>query len=425
MSMESQDGGRQAPENRDVRKKDAVDAPGARVLMLLQNTCYPKDYRVRREAKALVAAGYRVTVISPKTPEQSWHEVLDGVRVYRYPRFPSASGFLGYLGEYGYSMAMTFFLSLLVLVQRGFDVVHAHCPPDAFVGIAAFYKLLGKRFVYDHHDLSPELYHARFGGTGNRTVFGALLFLEKLSCRLADHVIATNESYKAVDMERGRVPAERITIVRNGPDLDGANPAKNASDLRPAGKSVLCYVGIIGTQDGVDFLLRALHHLLHDLGRTDFVCYILGKGEAVPGLKALKEELSLSDWVTFTGWQSRAGVDLYLSAADICVAPEPSNPYNDRSTAIKVMEYMASCKPIVSFDLPEHRFSAQEAALYAQPNDELDYARKIATLMDDPEQRRHLGEVGRRRIETGLAWTFQERHLLEAYELITASQSEI
>lgn len=392
---------------------------GNRVLMLLQNTCYPLDYRVFREARALTQAGYRLTVISPRTPQQAGREVLDGVTVYRYPRAPQASGFIGYLGEYGYSMVLTFVLSLVVLARGGFDVVHAHCPPDAFSLVAAFHKLLGKRFVYDHHDLSPELYLARFRGRGKGLVYRNLVRLEKLCCRLADQVIATNESYKAVEMQRGRVPEERITVVRNGPDLDDAPPAETGFDLGPAGETVLCYVGVMGTQDGVDYLVRALHHLVYALDRPDVRCYLLGRGDAVPRLKSMVEELDLSDHVVFTGWVDRAEVNRYIGAADICVAPEPSDPYNDRSTAIKVMEYMSFGKPIVSFDLPEHRFSAQGAALYARPNDELDYAQKIAALMDDPEERQRLGQIGRQRIEEGLAWPFQARHLLEAYKAVT------
>lgn len=396
----------------------AKEKVGNRVLMLLQNTCYPRDYRVLREARALTRAGYRLTVISPRTPQQARHEILDDVTVYRYPRGREASGFIGYLGEYGYAMAMTFALSFAALVRQGFDVVHAHCPPDTFALVAAFYKLLGKRFVYDHHDLSPELYLARFRGSGKGSVHRVLVWLEKLCCRLADHVIATNESYKALEMQRGHVPEERITVVRNGPDLNGYTLPETTFDLRPGGKKVLCYVGVMGTQDGVDYLLRALHHLVYDLDRPDVYCYLVGRGDAVPGLRLMVEQLSLSDYVVFTGWMDRARVSRYIGAADVCVAPEPSDPYNDRSTAIKVMEYMSFGKPIVSFDLPEHRFSAQDAALYAKPNDELDFARKIAVLMDDPDQRQRLGQIGRQRIEEVLAWRFQAKHLLEAYKTV-------
>lgn len=389
---------------------------GKRILMLLQNAPYPHDTRVHHEARALATAGYHVTLICPGVAGQSRQEILEGVRIFRFPRPSYASSFLGYLYEYGYSLVMIFLTSLIVLVRHGFDVVHVHCPPDAFVFIAAFYKLLGKRFVYDHHDLSPELYCARFGGSGNRSVYRMLVLLEKLACRLADHVIATNQSYKKVEMQRGHVPEERITIVRNGPDLNSRSPGATDPGLRQPGKTTLCYVGVMGVQDGVDYLLRALKHLVHDMGRTSVSCFLVGRGEAKPRLEALTVELGLSDYVLFTGWVSKAEVARYITAADICVAPEPSNPYNDRSTAVKVMEYMALRKPMVAFDLPEHRFSAQDAAVYAHPNDERDFALKIAALMDDPERRQEMGRVGRQRIEEGLAWSNQEKHLLDVYQ---------
>lgn len=392
---------------------------GNRILMLLENNPYPQDTRVRRESRSLMAAGYHVSVICPKAPGQPRRNILDGVRVYRFPAPLPANGFLGYLWEYGYSMVATFVLSLLVFLREGFDVVHAHCPPDTFVFIATFYKLLGKRFVYDHHDLAPEMYYARFGGSGNKLVYHTLVLLEKLSCRFADHVIATNQSYKAVQMQRGRVPEERITIVRNGPDLNRLRPVEPDPDLRQKGKTIIGYVGTMGFQDGVDCLLRALQHLVYDLGRTDFFCVIIGKGDAWASLKILSRQLGLDEYIWFTGYVSDADLLRYLSTADICVDPDPSNPFNDRSTMIKIMEYMALGKPIVAFDLPEHRVTAQDAAVYARPNAEFDFAQQIALLMDDPEQRRKIGQKGRERVETELDWSYQEKHLLEVYQGLT------
>jgi glycosyltransferase involved in cell wall biosynthesis len=389
---------------------------GSHVLMLLENNPYPADPRVFLEANALTTAGHHVSVICPRHPGQRWHEVLNGVSVYRYPTPPAANSSLGYVWEYAYSMAATFVLSLLVCWREGCDIVHTHNPPDTFVFIATFYKLLGKRFIYDHHDLAPEMYYARFGGCGNRLIYHVLAFLEKLSCRLADHVITTNQSYKQIEMQRGRVSEERITIVRNGPDLHRLQPT--APTPRPPGKTIIGYVGAMGFQDGVDYLLRALHHLVHDLGRTDFFCILIGTGHALANLKALAIQLHLDAYVRFCGFVSDADLVRYLSNADICVDPDPSNPFNDHSTMIKMMEYMALGKPIVAFDLPEHRFTAQDAATYACPNDEMDFARHIAALMDDPERRRRMGQRGRERVETELAWTYQEKHLLEAYRAL-------
>jgi len=395
---------------------------GGRVLMLLEKGGYPRDYRVRLEARPLAAAGYQVSVICPLDPGQPWREVLDGVRIYRFPAPPAANSFLGYLWEYGYSMVATFVISLFILLREGFDVVHTHNPPDTFVFIAAFYKLLGKRFVYDHHELTPELYYARFGASGSRLVYQMLVLLEKISCRLADRVIAPNQSYKAVEMQRGHVPEERITIVRNAPTLDRLRPVAPAPGLRQKGKTIISYVGVMGFQDGVDYLLRALRHLAYDLGRTDFLCVLVGAGDALPSLKSLTERLGLANHTLFTGWVHHTEVDRYLNAADICVAPEPSNSYNDRSTMIKMMEYMALGKPIVAFDLPEHRVTAQDAVLYARPNDELDFAQQIAALMDAPERRKRMGEKGRERVEKELAWPHQEKFLLEAYESLVSQR---
>jgi glycosyltransferase involved in cell wall biosynthesis len=390
--------------------------------MLVENQSYPEDPRVRREATALIEAGYQVTVIAPGRRGQAWRENVTGVQVYRFPAPPGGTDFLGYLWEYGYSVTATFVLSLLVFLRRGFDVVHAHNPPDLFVFIAAFYKLFGKRFIYDHHDLAPEMYYARFEGSGNRWVYRILIALEKLSYRVADHVIATNASYKAVALQRGRVPEERVTIVRNGPELQGLKLVAPDAQLRLKAEIIIGYVGAMGVQDGLDYLLRALRYLVYDLGRTDVFCVLIGKGDARAHMKQLTAQLGLDDYVWFTGWVTDDELVRYLSTADICVDPDPSNPFNDRCTMIKMTEYMALAKPIVAFDLPEHRYTAQGAALYAKSNDELEFARALVQLMDDPAQRRAMGASGRQRIESELAWHYSVPHLLSAYHKVLQAQ---
>ena len=292
--------------------------------------------------------------------------------------------------------------------------MHTHNPPDILFLIAGFYKLLGKRFVYDHHDLSPELYTARFGKRG--MMRDLLVMGEKAACGLADHVIATNESYKQVEMQRGGVAADRITVVRNGPNLNRFYPVPPNLELRSRASILLGYIGVIGPQDGVDYLLRAIHHLVYDLKQEDFFCVIIGRADKPDVLEALARELQIEKYVWFTGWISYEDVLCYLSTVDIGVDPDPSNPFNDRCTMIKMMNYMAMSKPIVAFDLPEHRVTAREAALYARPNDELDFARQIVTLIEDPDLRKQMGDAGRLRIETELAWPFQAGHLVEMYE---------
>ena len=389
---------------------------GNRILMMVENCSYPADARVRREARTLVSAGYQVSVISPADPGQPAREIVDGVRVYRYKAPRPGNGLVGFLWEYGYSLAAAAILSLVVLFREGFDVLHCHNPPDLFVLIGLPYKLLGKQFVFDHHDLSPEMYVARIPGDGSSIVIAALTFFEKLTCWAADHVITTNQSYRKINMDRGGVPAQRITVVRNGPDLNRVQVQAPDADLRAKASTIIGYVGVMGFQDGIDYFIRALDHLRRDLGEDDFFCVMIGKGAARDQLMQLTEEFGLGDHVWFTGRVSDADLMAYLSTADICIDSDPKNPFNDRSTMIKMMEYMALGKPIVAFDLTEHRATADDGALYAQGNDELDFARKIAQLIRDPQLGYDMGQRGQERIHERLAWHHQEPHLLAAYE---------
>jgi len=397
-----------------------------RILMLLENLPFPQDLRVRREANALHAAGYRVTVICPAGKGQSFRETVNGVRVYRYPAPRAAIGFLGYIWEYGWSMVASFFLAALVFLTDGFDVIHAHNPPDTFVFIAMLYKLFAKRFVFDHHDLSAEMYQARLSGRGNPMVYRVLVWLEKMTCLLADHVIVTNESYKRFAMERCRVPEVRITIVRNGIELNSLNGnIEPDRGLRAMGKTIIGFVGVMGFQDGVDYLLRALRHLVYDLGRADFHCVLIGGGDAWASLKEQAHQLGLDEHVQFMGFIFGGELHRYLSAADICVDASPSNPYTDHSTMFKIMEYMSLGKPIVAFDLPEHRFTAQDAAVYVPPNDERAFAQAIALLIDDPRRRAALGDSGPRRIKTQLAWDYSIPNLLRAYRVVLPREAHL
>lgn len=395
---------------------------GDRVLMLLENSTYPLDRRVRQEATSLAGAGYQVSVICQRDSRQPWCEEMEGVSVFRYPPPPQAQNFLGYALEYGYSFVAMFVLSLWVWARRGFDIIHAANPPDTAVFIALFYRLFGVRFVFDHHDLVPEMYLVRAGHKETGTAYRVLTWLEKRSFQAADHVIATNESYKAVAMRRGQVPEERITVVRNGPALDRLKLVQPDADLQSRGVVIIGYIGVMALQDGLDYLLRALHFLITVLQRSDFFCVIIGKGSALAELKVLASQLGLDQHVWFTGFVPEEDMLRYMSTIDIGVDPDPSNGFNEQCTMIKLMEYMALGKPIVAFDLPEHRVTAGEAALYARPNEELDLARKLLVLMDDPERRRRMGEIGRDRVERELAWPYQAEHLLDAYRSLAANR---
>jgi glycosyltransferase involved in cell wall biosynthesis len=401
--------------------------------MLVENN-FPADPRVRNEAYTLAGAGYPVTVIALRKAGEKSCEDVNGVRVYRVPtltvfkKLGGARGALGrvlglvqagvgYVSEYLYFTGACFLWSLYVALRWGVDVVHAHNPPDTLFVVGAFYRLLGKRFVFDHHDLSPELYLARFrnGQEKRDLIYKTLLALEKLSLRTANIAIATNESYKETQIQRGYMDKQNVFVVRNGPDLRRVKVVPRDPTLLAMGKCILCYIGIMNPQDGVDYMLRALQHLAFTLERKDFFCVAIGTGDAFEALQMMTERLGLKDYVRFPGFVSDEELVRYLSTADICLDPNPSNPLNDVSTWIKVMEYMAVGKPTVSFDLKETRVTAQEAALYVTPNDELAFAQQVAFLMDRPDLRQQMGAFGRRRVEEELAWEVVSHQLLRAY----------
>ena len=393
-----------------------------RVLMLLENCAYSADGRVRCEANSLADAGYHVTVICPKRCGERWCEQFGAVTAYQYPPPPDANGVIGYLVEYSYTLAATALLMIWVAVRHGFDVLHAHNPPDVFVLLAILCRPFGTRFVYDQHDLSPDMYQARFSGPGNPFIYRTLLFFERLSCRWADLVIATNESYERIQIERTGIDASRIAVVRNGPESWHLRRLDTIE--RPATSPIVVgYVGVMGHQDGVDYLLRALHLLRHEFGRADWRCVLVGSGDAMHELQQLAASLGIADQLTFTGWVDYEKVPTHLAGTDICVAPDPSTAYNDRSTIVKIMEYMAQAKPVVAFDLPENRVTAGHTALYAVPNEERDLARQMLRLMDDAKLRKSMGEAGYRRVTQGLTWEHQRTHLLAAYQRRIATKT--
>jgi glycosyltransferase involved in cell wall biosynthesis len=391
-----------------------------RVLILVENLPSPFDRRVWQEASALRDAGYAVSIICPTGKGfESRFEEIDGIAIYRYDLPMEAEGALGYAIEYSAALFHTFLLSWRVLLTRGFDVIHACNPPDLFFLIGGFFKLLGKKFVFDHHDINPELYEAKFG---RRDFFWKLMvWLERLTFQVADVSIATNESYRKIAIARGGMDPDRVFVVRSGPSLERLRVLPPDASLKKGRKHLVGYVGVMGRQEGIDLLLAAARSIVHDHGRTDVHFGLVGGGTSLDEMKALARELAIEDYVTFTGRVPDAELPAMLNTADVCVNPDIANEMNDKSTMNKIMEYMALGKPIVQFDLTEGRFSAQEASLYARRNDPADMAVKILELVDDPERRAAMGAYGRKRVENELEWRYEIPKLRSAYRALWPS----
>ncbi|MFD5968425.1 glycosyltransferase family 4 protein [Streptomyces sp. NPDC060311] len=389
------------------------DRRGRRALILVENLSVPFDRRVWQECTTLRDAGWTVDVICPRgTKRDTEAEIeIDGVRIHRYPLRAATGGPAGYLREYGAALWHTARLARRV---GPVHVVHACNPPDLLFLPALWLKRRGARFVFDQHDLIPELYLSRFG-RGKDLLYRGVCALERMTYRAADIVLATNESYKAVAVHRGGRRPEDVFVVRSAPATDRFQPVPPEPELKRGKPHLLCYLGVMGPQDGVDYALRALAKLRDALGRTDWHAVFVGSGDAFEAMVELSRSLGLSDRVQFTGRVPDADLVRYLSTADVCLSPDPRNPLNDVSTMNKVLEYMAMGRPIVSFDLREARVSAGEAAVYAPANDEGAFAALVAQLLDDPERRARMGKIGEERINGQLAWRNSQASLLAAY----------
>jgi glycosyltransferase involved in cell wall biosynthesis len=385
-----------------------------RVLIIVENQAVPFDRRVWREACSLRENGYEVTVLCPRRKGSSkGYEVIDGIRVYRHPSPAEGSTPMGYLWEYSCALFWEFWYTSWIYLRHGFDVIQGCNPPDDIFLVALPFKLLGVKYIFDHHDANPELYVSKYGKRG--ALYRILVALEKLTYRFSDVVIATNMSYKELAVRRGGVAPENVFVVRNGPNMEAfksviPNPA------RKNGKNYLIgYVGNMSIQDGLDILLDIAQHVKSS-GRRDVLFTCVGGGTELNKLKKMVEDKGLLDTVHFTGRISDEELLEILSTADVCVNPDRPSEMNDISTMIKIMEYMALGKPIVQFDSKEGRFSAQEASFYAGKDDGVaDFAAKIIWLLDRPEERKKMGEFGRKRIEESLAWEYSVPELLAAY----------
>jgi predicted ATP-grasp superfamily ATP-dependent carboligase/glycosyltransferase involved in cell wall biosynthesis len=409
------------------RAHDVGDAgkvgPGRRALIIVENAPVPGDARVGNVALGLKQAGWEVTVLAPQAwgePARPDEETLEGSTVRRFPLRPAEASPLGYVGEYTRAMWRIWREVRRMARDRPFDVIHACNPPDFLLLAVVGQRRRGTRLVFDQHDLGPEMYAAR--ESARPLVERVLVLLERLAFSLADVALATNGSIGQVAVERGGMRSEDVFVVRNAPRLDRFTPVEPDRALARGRPHLLVYVGLMAPQDGVDHALRALAHLRRM--RDDWHALFLGHGEMLSSLRELASELGLDGHVDFPGFVSKDTVRRAICTADVCLAPDPRNPYTDHSTLVKIAEYMALERPTVGYDLLESRVTAGDAALFASNNDPAEFARQIAKLLDSPELRVELGAKGRARIEQELSWEHSERALLAAYRRAIASRGE-
>ena len=386
-----------------------------KILIIVENLPVPFDTRVWQEATTLVENGYTVSVICPKGKGyEAERETIDGVHIYRHDLPTEGSGPIGYLREYTTALREEYRLAKQCYREIGFDVIQGCNPPDDIYMVAKKFKKYGVHYVFDHHDVCPELFIAKFGKKG--LLYRSQLYFERQTYKHCTFAFVTNESYKNVAIERGKMAPKDVLILRSGPKLERLKIQDPKPELKKGRKYMIGYLGVIGKQEGIPYLLEAAKYIRDELHRDD-VCYgIVGGGTSLEELKELSHDMGLDDIVTFTG---RAPDDVmldYLNTADVCVNPDEWNPMNDKSTMNKVLEYMALGKPIVQFDLTEGRFSAQEASLYAEPNNSVDMAKKIVELLDDENKRCEMGAFGRKRVMEELSWEHTSKVLLEGYD---------
>jgi glycosyltransferase involved in cell wall biosynthesis len=397
-------------------------ATPAHVLVIVQNLPVPLDRRVWLECRALRAAGYDVSVICPKGPGDPRRHVIDGVHIYKYAPPPQASGVLGYLLEFVYCWLRTALLSRAVWKRRPFDVMQACNPPDTYWALARLWRRRGVRFVFDQHDLNPELFLSRFGqprSIAARLQYRALVWLEAMTYRTADHVISTNESYRGVAMTRGGRAGDDVTVVRSGPDTSVMRPVRPSVEARPRQRHSLVYLGVMNPQDGVDLVLEVMDELVHRRGRTDVEATLLGFGDCYEALRRQCSEMGLDDVVTFTGRADAAMIAEHLSEASIGLCPDRKTPLNDVSTMNKTMEYMAYALPSVSFDLVETRVSGGDSCLYVPSGDVIAFADAVDRLLDDDDLRIELALRARRRVAEHLDWRAQAEAYVGVFDSLS------
>ncbi|MGV3512583.1 MAG: glycosyltransferase family 4 protein [Novosphingobium sp.] len=387
---------------------------GRKVLIVVENLPLPFDRRVWQEARTLKAAGAMVSVICPtgKGYEKRF-EVIDGIEIHRHPLPIEASGALGFLLEYGAALFYETLLTWKIFFKRGIDVIQGCNPPDLIFLVALPLKLFGVKYIFDHHDINPELYEAKFDKRG---FFWKLMVLfERLTFKSADVSMATNNSYRQIAIERGGMDPDKVFVVRSGPDLSRLKRVPAQERWKNGRRYLVGYVGVMGDQEGIDLLIDSVEYIVRQRGREDIQFCLVGGGPSLAKLKSLVADRGLADYLHFTGRAPDQDLFEVLSTMDVGVNPDRVNAMNDKSTMNKIMEYMSLEKAIVQFDVTEGRYSAQEASLYARANDPVDMAEKIIELIEDPQRRKEMGAFGRKRVETELNWQKQIDPLIRAY----------
>ncbi len=404
----------QATGGRGAAAAASLPLAGKRVLIVVENLPLPFDRRVWQESRTLVAHGAHVSVICPvgKGYEKRYEEI-EGVHIYRHPLPLDAKGALGYLVEYGAALFWETLLAWKIFLKGGLDVIQGCNPPDLIFLVAMPFRLFGVKFIFDHHDINPELFEAKFNKRG--VLWKLVSWFEKLTFKCATVSIATNGSYRQIAIERGGMNPERVFVVRSGPDLSKINPVEPVPAWKNGRRYMVGYVGVMGDQEGIDLLIEAVAHIVFEKKRNDVQFCLVGGGPALADLKAMTTRMGLDDYITFTGRAPNKEFMEILSTMDVGVNPDRVNPMNDKSTMNKIMEYMAMGKPMVQFDVTEGRYSAQEASLYAKANDPVDMAEKLLFLLENEEQCREMGRYGRARVERELSWDHQIDPLLRAY----------
>ncbi len=398
---------------------------GRRVLFIVENQPVPLDTRPWVEAQALKEAGMEVAIICPRGKGyETPYELLKGIHIYRHP-FPVEAGrAIEYLLEYGLALFWELFYSLKIFCKMRFEVIHAANPPDLLCLIGWLFKWRGVRFIFDQHDICPEVMEAKFGRKG--LLYKTLIFWERLSYRISDLVIATNESYRDLAIQRGKVDSRKICVVRTGPDLSRIPSEIKKDDFLKKGKRFMVgYVGVIEKQEGLDFLVQVVKEIVHDLKRKDILFMIVGSGTQVPFVQAMIKKEGLEDYFHFTGRVSDELLFHCLGNCEVCINPDLFNEASNRSTMRKIMEYMALGKPMVQTEVIEGRYTAQDASLYARPNDSRDFAEKIVFLLDHPQEAQRMGLVGKKRLQESLHWGIQKQNLIAAYQALFNEQDSV